>query len=79
MELEKHILSPWRMLPSTIEGVECLVEPRIGVEHKYYIRMPQVIEDAMICYSKDGWLLMSKDKSSKLYNPLTTFTILIGT
>ncbi|XP_027061023.1 F-box/kelch-repeat protein At1g57790-like [Coffea eugenioides] len=71
VELEKHILSLWLMLPSTIERVECLVDPKLGVEHKYNIRMPQVIEEAMICYSKDGWLLMSRDKSWKLYNPLT--------
>ncbi|KAL3503533.1 hypothetical protein ACH5RR_037982 [Cinchona calisaya] len=72
-ELEKHILSPWLILPNTSKGllVNSLVDPALGDNHKYYLTIPQELEDAIVCFSKDGWMFMSKELSLKLYNPFT--------
>ncbi|KAL3517150.1 hypothetical protein ACH5RR_024052 [Cinchona calisaya] len=87
VELEKHILSPWLMLPITRTSVSSLVDPNgLGDKcKKYHLTTPQILENAIIHCSNYGWLLMSNRRfveelrhcmlSVMLYNPLTKSTI----
>ncbi|XWS11222.1 hypothetical protein CRYUN_Cryun38cG0065500 [Craigia yunnanensis] len=53
------------------EGVCSLVDPRYG--DKYLINLPPSLSGCDICYSNNGWLLLSGNMPSTfLFNPFTT-------
>ncbi|XP_045816598.1 uncharacterized protein LOC123909756 [Trifolium pratense] len=57
------------------DNVFTFVHPKQGLKYKYTINFPpqpQVnTDDEIICYSKDGWLLLALRHSSFFFNPFT--------
>ncbi|XP_057432634.1 uncharacterized protein LOC130725421 [Lotus japonicus] len=55
------------------EEVLTFVHPNHGIKYKYSINMPEDIQGGCeICYSKDGWLLLSVNTFSNIFfNPFT--------
>ncbi|XP_057428625.1 uncharacterized protein LOC130722052 [Lotus japonicus] len=55
------------------EEVLTFVHPLYGIKYKYSINLPKDIHgDCEICYSKDGWLLLSINTFSNMFfNPFT--------
>lgn len=67
-------LSPLLVL-SNKDKVFTFVHPKQGVKYKYTINLPPQVntggENEIICYSKDGWLLLALTHSSFFFNPFT--------
>ncbi|KAG8390242.1 hypothetical protein BUALT_Bualt01G0063400 [Buddleja alternifolia] len=45
------------------------MDPRIN--HNYFIKIPEILEDTTVRYSNNGWLIMSRRDIVHLYNPFT--------
>jgi hypothetical protein len=55
------------------DNVFTFVHPKQGLKEKYTINFPLQVnpDDEIICYSKDGWLLLALKHSSFFFNPFT--------
>ncbi|PSR85335.1 F-box/kelch-repeat protein [Actinidia chinensis var. chinensis] len=73
----RYSLSPWLMNFEKSKGVCSFVDPNHG--DKYLIQIPKLLQDATLCYCKDGWLLMCQPSYSEeqsqlcliFFNPFT--------
>ncbi|XP_071727242.1 uncharacterized protein [Rutidosis leptorrhynchoides] len=66
------LVSPWSMVLDNDRGIITITDSMLG--NKYFIRTSQdLVGDVQIHYSKNGWLLMSKNTSDLMFfNPFTS-------
>jgi hypothetical protein len=62
------------------DNVFTFVHPKQGLKEKYTINFPLQVnpDDEIICYSKDGWLLLALKHSSFFFNPFTKEVLLLA-
>ncbi|KAI3859512.1 hypothetical protein MKW98_027109 [Papaver atlanticum] len=63
-------LSPWLVFVNYDQDVYNFVTPMHNNEN-YLMNIPEVLKGFTVRFSKDGWLLMSKDKTLFFYNPFS--------
>ncbi|KAG8372272.1 hypothetical protein BUALT_Bualt12G0049100 [Buddleja alternifolia] len=66
---ETNLSFPLLMFRHNGQRLYNFMDPRVN--YSYFMKIPEILEDTMVCYSNHGWLLMSRKDVVHLYNPFS--------